>query len=651
MKLQELARDLNISGKEILQLSRENHIFLKSLSSKIDPQREKLLRQAHQRKRNKQSSTEFPNVDKDITLNKELATVSELSEKFEVTIPILMKLFLSLGQLYNINSELDRKMIERIASALNIRLTFDLPNKTDDQSVKDVMLKIEEQEIEDHLDQLKTRPPIITIMGHVDHGKTLLLDTIRQSDVIAGESGGITQHIGAYQVLVQDKALTFLDTPGHEAFTTLRARGAQVTDIAILVVSADEGIKPQTKEAIDHANAANIPILVAINKIDLPNANVEACKQSLTELGLTPEDWGGKTIMMPVSAKTKQGVDDLLEMLLLLAETLELQAVFEGPAKGVVIESHLSSTRGPLSTLLIKSGSLKVGDTFVAGGSTGKVRALFDDHGKNLSVATPGMPVEILGFSSVAEPGQLIQVYENEKLCLKHAESWKLARKNDLSHKKISLETLSSGIQSGEQTLFVILKADVHGSLEALKSSISRLSTETVKIQVIHDATGAVTLSDVTLAKASNAFIFAFNVNATPEAVKKAQEFDIQLKTYSIIYDIIDDLTRVTKGLYKSIFVDVEVGRAEVRELFHFSKVGSIAGCMVTSGMILRRGSIHVERKGDILHKGKILALRRFKEDAKEVKKNFECGITLEKYDDIQKGDILICYIQEEQKP
>eukprot|EP01047_Picozoa_sp_COSAG01_P000341 COSAG01_NODE_6_length_54687_cov_500.907599_10_plen_654_part_00 len=652
MKIAELARELNTTTKEILLLLREARVFIKSVNSaKLDPQRVTLLRQAHQRKKKKQNTSQFPDLGTTVTFETDQLSVPELIEKFAITMPILMKVFLKLGMLLNINSQVDKNTIEAAAKILNITPVFKLPGLSESQDVKESLLKIEEEELDQNLSKLQGRPPIVTIMGHVDHGKTLLLDTIRQSNLVASESGAITQHIGAYQVTVQDQSITFLDTPGHEAFTSLRARGAQVTDIAILVVAADEGLKPQSLEAIDHAKAANIPIIVAINKIDLKNANVDTCKQALAEADLTPEDWGGKTIVVPISAKAKTGINDLLDMITLLAETLELQAIYDAPAKAVVIESHLSSKKGPVCTTLIKSGTLKIGDIIGAGAAKGKVRALLNDAGENILKAEPGSPVEILGFSDVPDPGQLVTVYAQEKACVAEVESFIEAEKKKNNTQSVSLSSLSSKVEDGESNISIILKTDVHGSLEALKASIMQLSSEAVSIQLIHAATGAVTPNDVSLAQASQAFIFAFKVAVVPEAQKMANEFKLQLKTYDVIYDIITDLDRVTKGMYKSTFVDVEVGRAEVRNVFHFSKVGSIAGCMVTEGKILRRGTIEVVRNDDPLYTGKIDALRRFKEDVKEVKKDFECGVTLDKIDDIKKGDILVCYIQEEQKP
>lgn len=651
MKVQELAKLLNLTGKEMQALLRENNVYTKSQSSKLDPQRVTLLKQAHQRKQYRQTSSEFPNVGKTITFEQSIIKVPELAQKFEVGMPVLMKIFLKIGKLFNINSELDQDIIKQVAPFLNIKVVFNLEDPSKNQDIKESLLKIEEAELDKNIESLKARPPVVSIMGHVDHGKTALLDVIRQSNLVSGEAGGITQHIGAYQVEVNDQKITFLDTPGHEAFTALRARGAQITDIAILVVSADEGIKPQTKEAVDHANAAGIPILVAINKIDLPNSNVEGVKTALTEIGLTPEDWGGKTIMVPVSAKTKEGLTDLIDMLLLLAETLELQSVFEGPAKGIVIESRLSSNKGPLATLLIKTGCLKVGDSFAAGAVTGKVRALFNEHGKKLKQVFPGDPVEILGFSAVPEPGQVVEVFPSDKIALKQAEAYKEKEAKQPAKQKLSLEALSHKIEEGQSSLPIILKADVHGSLDALKASIDTLSSGQVSIQLIHEGTGAVSANDITLAKASQALIFAFNVPMNTDAQKMAVLHDVDVKLYKIIYEIIDDLTRVTQGMYKSVFIDVEIGRAEVRELFSFSKVGTIAGCMVVSGHISRKGTITVLRNNKEIHVGAIDALKRFKEDVKQVKQNFECGITLDKYDDIKQGDILVCKVKEEQKP
>ena len=653
MKIPDLARELKIGTKEILLALKEIKFQVKSINNtKLDPQKVTQVKQILQRKRHRQQSSEFPNLDKEIILDKASYSVHDVASLFGVSFAILLKAFLKKGMLLNLNSSLDNAAIENVAPLFNVKTQGYESTVTDDQTLKEAVLKIEEDALSEDLDKLQKRPPIVTIMGHVDHGKTKLLDTIRQSNVVDQESGAITQHIGAYQVKVKDDLITFLDTPGHEAFTSLRARGAQVTDIAVLVIAADEGLKPQSLEAIDHAKAADIPIVVAINKIDLPNADVEKCKQALCDVELTPEEWGGKTIVVPVSAKTNKGIDELLDMLQLLAETLELQAVYEAQGKAVVIESHLCSKRGPVVSVLVKSGQLIVGAPVAVADIKGKVRALINDRGEKVKRVTPGCPVEVLGLASVPEPGQILASFPNDKACIEAIEHYKTAApKVQNKQSALSLSTISQQVEDGASQISVILKTDVHGSLEALKASIHQLSNEHVAIQLIHSGTGSVTPNDISLAQASQAFIFAFKVSIVPEAQRLAQNFKIQLKQYDVIYDILKDLEKVTKGLYKSTFVDVEVGKAEIRDLFHFSKVGSIAGCMVTEGKILRRGNIDVVRKGEILYRSPINALRRFKDDVKEVKKDFECGISLEKVNDLQVGDFLVCSIEEEQSP
>ncbi|MBG90397.1 MAG: translation initiation factor IF-2, partial [Actinobacteria bacterium] len=515
--------------------------------------------------------------------------------------------------------------------------------------LKTKVLEIEEESMKDAQESsavLTRRPPVIAIMGHVDHGKTLLLDVIRQSNVVAREAGGITQHIGAYQVEKGDHKLTFLDTPGHEAFTALRSRGAQVTDVAVLVVAADDGVKPQTEEAIHHAKAADIPIIVAINKIDKPGANVENCKQQLTEFGLVAEDWGGDVVMVPVSAKQQEGIDQLLEMIVLVTDMLELKASETGPAKAVIIESRLSRQKGPIATVLVKTGTLKVGAFFVVGPFSGKIRALFNDQGQQVKEAGPGAPVELLGLSEVPRPGDILQVTKSE------SDSKALAKKakeeaSTVSDQQsmLSMEQFSAQVEEGElRQLNLIIKADMNGSLEAIQTSIEKMEMKDIPIKIIRAATGDVSINDILLAQASQALVVCFSVSVGTDAQQAAEKEGVDVKQYRIIYEILNDIEKVISGMYRPEYEEVETATLEVRELFKFSKVGKIAGCMVQEGKIHRTHSIRVMRNGQVIYEGKLSSLKRFKEDVKEVASGFECGVVLDEFQDIQPGDALVSF-------
>jgi len=505
------------------------------------------------------------------------------------------------------------------------------------------------QDESDNPEDLKPRPPVVTVMGHVDHGKTSLLDAIRQTNITQREAGGITQHIGASEVEINGKKIVFLDTPGHEAFTTLRARGAQVTDIAILVVAADDGVMPQTVEAINHAKAAGVPIIVAVNKIDKPTANPERVKQQLAEYDLIPEEWGGDTIFVNVSAKTKVGIDQLLEMVLLVAEMAELKANYNCRARGVIIESKLDKGRGPIATVLVQRGTLKVGDDIVAGSAYGRVRALFSSLGKKIKEAGPSIPVEVLGLSEVPTAGDILRAVENEREAKAIAEEHANKQKESefATSKKISLNKLYERLQKGEvKELNLIIKADVQGSIEALKQSLEKCSTDEVEVRIIHGAVGAITESDVMLASASNAIIVGFNVRPDSNAKKLAEKEQIDIRTYRIIYDVVDDVKAAMKGMLEPEYEEVVLGRAEVRALFKVPGVGVVAGCFVTEGKITRNANIRVLRQGIVVYEGKIASLKRFKDDVREVMSGYECGIGVEKFNDLKEQDVLEAFIE-----
>ena len=490
-------------------------------------------------------------------------------------------------------------------------------------------------------------------MGHVDHGKTSLLDAIRDSSVTEGEAGGITQHIGEYTVMCNDRKITFIDTPGHEAFTSMSARGAQVTDIVILVVAADDGIMPQTVEAINHAKAAGVPIIVAINKMDRPEADPDRVKQQLTEYELVPEEWGGETICVPVSAKTHEGLSNLLEMVLLQADVLELRANPDRLAKGIIIEAKLDKGRGPIATVLVQNGTLKKGDTIVAGTTYGRVRAMTDDRGRVVSEAGPSMPVEVLGFNEVPDAGDTLNAVEADKLSRQVAEERrdkiKAAQLKNLS--KVSLDDLFNQMAEGElKVLNIIVKADVQGSVEAVKQALEKLSNDEVRVKCIHGGVGAITGSDIMFASASNAIVIGFNVRPDATARAAAERENVDVRTYRVIYNAIEDVENAMRGMFKPVYQEVELGRISVRETFRVSGVGTIAGAYVQEGKVTRNAQVRVVRDGIVLHDGKIGSLKRFKDDAKEVVAGYECGISIDNFNDIQQGDTIEAYVVEEVK-
>jgi translation initiation factor IF-2 len=504
----------------------------------------------------------------------------------------------------------------------------------------------EAPEFEDSKESLEARPPVVTIMGHVDHGKTSLLDAIRETEVAAGEAGGITQHIGAYQVHHDSRTITFLDTPGHAAFTAMRARGAKVTDVAVIVVAADDGVMPQTKEAIDHARAAEVPILIAVNKIDKEGAQPDRVRNELASDGLTPEDWGGETVYCDVSAKTHEGLDNLLDMILLVAELEELGANPDAPASGTVIESQLDPGRGPVVSILVQRGTLRVGDSLVAGPQWGRVRAMQDFMGDRLDRAVPGMPVEVLGFDGVCEAGEMVRAVENDRrarqLAQERANRLKTEALARRQARKVSLEEVFSRAQEGEiKELDIVLKADVAGSLEALQDEIAKVPQEQVGINVIHSQTGGINESDVMLATASEAIIIGFNVRPLADARRAAEREGVDIRTYSVIYKVTEDLRNAMEGMLEAVEVEETLGEAEIKQTFKASKVGRIAGCLVTEGRVARDAGVRLIREGTVIWEGRLGSLRRFKDNVQEVEEGQECGIVLDGYADVKEGDVL----------
>ena len=579
----------------------------------------------------------------DITIP-ETITVKDLSAELKKTSGEIIKKLLGYGIMATINNEIDFDTAFLIAGEFGVTA-----HKKEVVTDEDILF----DDSEDKEDELKPRPPVIVVMGHVDHGKTSLLDAVRSTNVIEGEAGGITQAIGAYKVEINGREITFLDTPGHEAFTAMRARGAQITDIAILVVAANDGVMPQTIEAIDHAKAAGIPIIVAINKIDVEGANPDKVKQELAEYGLVSEDWGGDTIFVPISAKKKINIDNLLEMVLLVADMKELKANPNKQAKGVVIEAKLDKSKGPVATMLVQRGTLDVGDTILVGSVIGRIRTMTDDKGHRVKKAGPSTPVEITGLTEVPEAGDTFYEVKDEKTA-KHLMERRKRQARDKALKassRVTLDDLFSQIEKGNlKQLNIIVKADVQGSVEAVKQSLEKLSNDEVKVKVIHANVGAITESDVTLANVSNAIIIGFNVR--PEAIAKdmADKENVEIKTYSVIYNAIEDVEAAMKGMLDPVFKEVVIGNAEVRQTFKISDVGTIAGCYVTSGKVARNAGVRVLRDNVVIHDGKLISLKRMKDDAKEVAKGFECGIQIENFNDIKEGDIIEAYIMEQVK-
>lgn len=570
-------------------------------------------------------------------------TVNELANKLNKNASDIIKLLFMLGKMMTINSTLDDENVELICMEYGVEATK-IAEKEEESLIDD--------EIDDEKD-LVERAPIITIMGHVDHGKTTLLDAIRKSNVTAGEFGGITQHIGAYQVEVNNKKVTFLDTPGHEAFTAMRQRGASVTDISIIVVAADDGVMPQTKEAIDHSKAANVPIIVAINKIDKTGANSDKIKNALSELGLMPEEWGGDTIYVECSAKTGQGVKDVLETILVVSEVKELKANPKKLATGTVIEAKLDKGRGPVATLLVQNGTLRQGDSIVVGTAYGKIRRMSNDKGEEIKEALPSTPVEVIGLNDVPVAGDNFKVFKDDKdaRAVANARNKTRIEKERKASSAMSLDDLSAQIEAGEiKEVPVIVKSDVQGTAEAVASSLSKIEVSGVKVKVIRSAAGSISESDVILASVSNAVIYGFNVRPDANVRKKAADLKVDIRLHNIIYKAVEEMEAAMKGMLAPVYEEVILGQAEVRKTYKVSKIGTIAGCMVTEGKIVRDSNCRLIRDGIVIYTGKLGSLKRFENDAKEVLSGYECGMTIENFNDIKEQDIIEAYTDQEVK-
>ena len=580
--------------------------------------------------------------DDNVILYKEGMTVKELADALGENPATLIKKLFDLGALTNLNQSIDFATAELLVVDYNKELVK--------EETRDIS-NFEEYEIIDKDEDLVARPPVVTIMGHVDHGKTSLLDAIRSTSVVAGEAGGITQHIGAYQVKANDRLITFIDTPGHAAFTEMRARGASVTDIVIIIVSAEDGVKPQTLEAIDHAKAAKVPIIVAINKMDLPNANPERVLTELSEAGLTPEEWGGDTLVNRISAKTKEGIPELLDNILLVADMENLKANPNRYASGSVIEARLDKNIGSVATILIQNGTLRLGDPIVVGTNYGKVRTLKNDKGENIATASPSTPVEITGLTDTPVAGDRFMAFETEKEARKVSEERKIRfAESNTNRSGMTLEDLFSRVRDGAKTISVVLKTDVKGSEEAIKQSLSKIDSHDVRVEVIRSGVGTITESDVILANASDAIIIGFNVRPNNKTIDLAKEYGVDIRLHNVIYKIIEELEDAILGMLDPEYEEKVLGSAEVRQLFKFSKVGTIAGCFVTDGIIKNNDKARVIRDGIVIYDGEIGSIQRGKDKANEVKKGIECGITIENFNDIKEGDIIEAYTMEEVK-
>ncbi|MBQ2639428.1 MAG: translation initiation factor IF-2 [Bacilli bacterium] len=631
-KAEELAMDTKFDLDNSNNFEKVKKKAVKKTENKKDFLKER--KKAYKNKEKLQSNE--AETDEDTVLYKDGMTVSELAEALDVKAVDLVKKLMGLGVMVSVNQSVDFETAEVVVS--------DYDKKLKKEETADIS-NFENFEIKDKEEDLKERPPVVTIMGHVDHGKTTLLDAIRKTNVVEGEAGGITQAIGAYSVKCNDKLITFIDTPGHAAFTEMRARGASITDIVIIIVAADDGIMPQTKEAIDHAKAAGVPIIVAINKIDKEDADIDRVMSGLAENGLTPEEWGGDIIVNKLSAKTGEGINELLENILLVSEMQEYKANPNRYATGTVVEAKKDNKVGSIATLLIENGTLRLGDPIVVGTCAGKVRTLKNDLGQNIVEAPPSTPVEITGISEVPDAGDKFMAFESEKQAKSIAEERALrAKEADTNFSGMSLDELFGKIQEGVKKIKVVLKADVHGSLEAVKSSLEKIDIEGVKIDVIRGAVGAITESDVVLASASGALIIGFNVRANPKAIDNAKRFGIEIRTYDIIYKVVEDMEAAMKGMLDPEYEEKVTGQLEIRQLFKFSKVGLIAGCHVTDGTVKNNEKARIIRDGVVIYNGAINTLQHEKDQVKEVKKGMDCGITLENCQDYKEGDVIEVY-------
>ena len=625
--------------KELLAGSEANSELVAEYEAELAEE----VNNAAKKKKKRKKGSEDDNLEQDVEVIEigKTITVKELAEKLNKPVNDVIKTLIFTGVMAAINQEIDFETAEKVAEKYEVAVY----EKEEENTLEEFE---EETDVEE--ENLAKRPPIITVMGHVDHGKTSLLDAIRKSKVTSTEAGGITQHIGAYTVEVNGETLTFLDTPGHEAFTAMRARGAQITDVVILVVAADDGIMPQTVEAINHCKAANVPMIVAINKMDREGANPDRVKQELTEHGLVVEDWGGDIIAVPVSAKTRENIDTLLEMVLLTSEMQELKADAGRKAKGTVVEAKLDKGRGAVATLLVQNGTLHMGDSIIVGSTYGRIRAMFDDSGKKIKSAGPSIPVEVLGLSEVPAAGDRFTVVKDEKTARNMAEARKekIRQESFATSHRVSLEDLYSQIKEGSvKELSVIVKADVQGSVEAIKASLEKLSTDDVKVRVIHGAVGAISETDITLAAASNAIVIGFNVRPDNNAVAASERDGVEVKTYRVIYDAIEDIKSAMIGMLDPEYKEVVLGTAEIRATYKISNVGTIAGGYVLTGKLVRNAEVRVIREGIVIFESKLASLKRFKDDVKEVNAGYECGFSVEKFNDIKEGDIIEAYTME----
>ena len=626
-------KDIRRGGKEKIQNKNKQRQQQVASAKRRQEERDKMQRLQFEVAKKQQLKVSIPDE----------INVGELASRMKKTAVEVIKQLIKLGVMASVSDVIDYDTAALVAMELGCKVEHE------------VVVTVEDRLIDDHVDtvdELVPRAPVVVVMGHVDHGKTSLLDRIRSANVVAGEAGGITQHIGAYRVMVNGSPVTFLDTPGHEAFTTMRARGAMVTDIAILVVAADDGIMPQTIESINHAKAAGTPIVVAINKMDLPGANPDRIKQDLTKYDLVPEEWGGDTIVCPISAKTGAGVKELLENLVLQAEIMELKANPNRPARGTVVEARLDKGRGPIMTVLVQNGTLHTGDIIIAGTAVGRVRVMTNDRGERITDAGPSVPVEIAGMSEVPSAGDVFNAVADERMARALAEERLAAQRSAAAAgagKKVSLEDLFARIQEGDLKDFnIIVKADVQGSAEAVKTSLEKLSNEEVRVRVIHSGVGAINESDVMLASTSNAVIVGFNVRPDNAARDSAERSKGELRMYRVIYDCINDVEAAMKGMLAPKFHEVIIGHAEVRQTFRVSKVGTVCGCYVQDGKIQRNCSVRVNRDNIVIFEGELASLRRFKDDVKEVSAGYECGMQVEKFNDIKEGDVIECFVNEQ---
>lgn len=649
IRVYEIAKQLNVSSKEIIEKLKEYDVHVHSHMSTLEKDEADLMTKHFTAK----EDTKQENLEEaqEIQQDEELKiieipaqiTVQDLAAKLDVPATTIIKSLMLKGIMVTINQDIDFETAAEIAEEFDIIVEQELE--------KDLMEEIFLQEPDNEKD-LVERPPVVVVMGHVDHGKTSLLDALRSSNVTSREAGGITQHIGASTISVNNKKITFLDTPGHEAFTAMRMRGAQVTDIAILVVASDDGVMPQTIEAINHAKAANVQIIVAINKMDKPSANPDRVKQELADHGLLVEEWGGDTICVPVSALQREGLDTLLEMVLLVAEMGEYKANPNKKARGTIIEAELDKGRGPVATVLVQEGTLRVGDPIVAGLAYGRIRAMIDDKGRNVKKATPSTPVEILGLSEVPTAGDMFYVASNDKHARQVAEKVKAQDRAQLivqTQQKVSLDDLFNQIQAGKmKELNLIVKADVQGSVEAVRQSLERLSNDEVRIRTIHGGVGAVTESDVILASASNAIIIGFNVRPDSGARSVADHEEVDIRLYRVIYNAIEDIEAAMKGMLDPEFREKVIGHAEIRQTFKISSVGTVAGSYVQDGKFLRNAQVRIVRDGIVIYEGNLTSLKRFKDDVKEVNTGYECGLMFERFNDVKEGDIVEAFIMEE---